>query len=32
MKFWAPVIVSIVSTRFWTPESFRCPPAAATWR
>jgi hypothetical protein len=23
MKFCAPVIVSIVSTRFWTPDSFR---------
>ena len=27
MKFCAPVSVSIVSTRFWTPDSFRCPPA-----
>ena len=27
MKFCAPVIVSIVSTRFWTPDSFRWPPA-----
>src|SRR5205814_7565626 len=32
MKFWAPVIVSIVSTRFWTPESFRWPPALWTCR
>src|SRR5262245_16518610 len=31
-KFCAPVIVSIVSTRFCTPDSFRCPPAVATWR
>src|SRR4030095_17183749 len=28
MKFCAPVIVNIVSTRFWTPASFK-PPAAA---
>ena len=27
MKFCAPVIVSIVSTRFWTPDSLRWPPA-----
>ena len=27
MKFCAPVIDSIVSTRFWTPDSFRWPPA-----
>ena len=31
-KFWAPVIVSMVSTRFWTPESFSTPPAAVAWR
>ena len=28
MKFCAPVIVSIVSTRFWTPASLSVPPAA----
>src|SRR5438477_6826240 len=32
MKFCAPVIVSIVSTRFWTPESFRWPPAVLICR
>ena len=28
MKSRAPVIVSIVSTRFWTPASLGVPPAA----
>src|SRR5262249_37455186 len=32
MKFCAPVIVSIVSTRFWTPDSFSRPPAPCTCR
>jgi hypothetical protein len=32
MKFCAPVIVNIVSTRFWTPDSFSLPPAPTTWR
>src|SRR5258708_23761672 len=32
MKFCAPVIESIVSTRFWTPESLRCPPALVACR
>ena len=32
MKFCAPVIVSIVSTRFWTPDSFSRPPAPDTLR
>src|SRR5262249_5027641 len=32
MKFCAPVIVSIVSTRFWTPDSLRWPPALFTCR
>ena len=27
MRFCAPVIVSMVSTRFCTPDSFRWPPA-----
>src|SRR6266568_1186809 len=31
-KFCAPVSVSIVSTRFWTPDSFSWPPAPCTWR
>src|SRR5215203_5178851 len=31
-KFCAPVIESIVSTRFCTPESFNFPPAALAWR
>src|SRR5688500_16820598 len=32
MKRCAPVMVSIVSTRFCTPESFSAPPAAVAWR
>src|SRR5689334_3732066 len=32
MKFCAPVMVSIVSTRFWTPASLRVPPAALACR
>ena len=32
MKFCAPVIVSIVSTRFCTPASFSDPPAAEACR
>src|SRR5262249_20023738 len=32
MKFCAPVMVSIVSTRFWTPDSLRWPPALCTCR
>ena len=32
MKFCAPVIVSIVSTRFWTPASLSAPPALLAWR
>src|SRR5688572_27642089 len=31
-KFCAPVIESMVSTRFCTPESFSFPPAALAWR
>ena len=31
-KLCAPVIVSIVSTRFWTPARRSCPPAAEVCR
>src|SRR4051812_22513087 len=31
-KLWAPVIDSMVSTRFCTPESFSTPPAAVACR
>src|SRR5262249_56914501 len=31
-KFWAPVIVSMVSTRFCTPASLRTPPATVACR